>query len=165
MRWLTWTWPGVLALACAAATAVESGQPAPAFSAPALPAGGDVSLADYAGQVVYLDFWASWCAPCRQSLPWMEEQRREFADRGFEVIAINVDENPRDALKFLERVPVSYPVVADHRGQLANLYNVSEMPSSFLIDRQGVVRLVHRGFNKSDAARLRQQIATLVGED
>lgn len=147
-----------------AATATERGEPAPAFGAASLRNGDPVRLEDFRGKVVYLDFWASWCGPCRQSLPWMEQLRREFGAAGFEVLAVNVDETPADALRFLRRYPVTYPIVGDARGTVAALYDVQDMPSSYLIDRKGVVREVHRGFNRSDAARLRDAVATLVAE-
>jgi thiol-disulfide isomerase/thioredoxin len=146
------------------AAAVERGQPAPAFATASLGKTAAVRLEDYRGKVVYLDFWASWCGPCRLSLPWMEELRREFAPAGFEVIAVNVDEAPADGLRFLARHPVSYPVAGDAQGAIAALYDVSDMPSSYLIDRAGTVRLVHRGFNRDDAPRLREAVARLVAE-
>jgi len=145
-------------------SAVERGQPAPAFEGALLSDGAPARLADLRGKVVYLDFWASWCGPCRQSLPWMEKVRGEFAPAGFEVFAVNVDEDPADGLRFLRRYPVSFPVLGDARGAIAALYDVQDMPSSYLIDRRGAVRHVHRGFNRDDAARLRARIAQLVAE-
>ena len=147
-----------------AAHAVQTGQPAPSFTSNALAGSGSVSLAEYRGKVVYLDFWASWCGPCRLSLPWMETVRKEFGAQGFEVIAVNVDEHTSDAQAFIQRFGVSYPLAADAQGSVASLYDVQDMPSSYLIDRRGVVRTVHRGFNRVDAAALRAQIARLVKE-
>lgn len=148
----------------AGAAAVEPGQPAPAFTGAPLGAGTPLKLEDFRGRVVYLDFWASWCGPCRRSLPWMEQLRGEFGSAGFEVVAVNVDETPADALRFLRRFQVSYPIVGDARGAIAALYDVRDMPSSYLIDRDGVVREVHRGFSRSDARRLREAVAQLVAE-
>lgn len=155
-----------LALLAAApsADAVERGQPAPAFAGASLREGTALRLEDYRGKVVYLDFWASWCGPCRQSLPWMDALRGDYAAAGFEVIAINVDETPADALRFLERYPIRYPVVGDSAGTIAALYDVQDMPSSYLIDRRGVVRRVNRGFNRAEAGRLRLAVAALVKE-
>jgi peroxiredoxin len=146
------------------ADAVERGQPAPAFTGAPLRHGEPVRLEDYRGKVVYLDFWASWCGPCRQSLPWMEQLRHDFGEAGLAVIAVNVDENPADAMRFLRRFEVGYPVVGDARGAIAARYDVRDMPSSYLIDRSGVVREVHRGFNRKGAARLREAVARLVAE-
>jgi cytochrome c biogenesis protein CcmG, thiol:disulfide interchange protein DsbE len=154
----------VLLAVLPAAAAVDAGAPAPAFTGKPLAGGADLALADFRGKVVYLDFWASWCAPCGQSLPWMETLRREFAPAGFEVVAINVDETPDDGVKFLRRFKVSYPIVGDRGGDIAELYDVRDMPSSYLIDRRGVVRRVHRGFNKRVAAELRSAVAALVAE-
>lgn len=154
----------VLALLAAPALAAESGQPAPTFAASALVGGGPLRLEDYRGKVVYLDFWASWCAPCRQSLPWMETMRVEFAGAGFEVLAVNVDASPAAGVRFLQRFPVSYPVVGDSAGTIAALYDVQYMPSSYLIDRRGVVRQVHRGFDPQAGKQLRAEIAALLKE-
>jgi cytochrome c biogenesis protein CcmG, thiol:disulfide interchange protein DsbE len=146
-----------------AAGAVEPGAPAPAFSGKPLAGGEPIRLEALRGKVVYLDFWASWCGPCRLSLPWMEQLRRDFGASGLEVVAVNVDEAPADGIAFLKRFPVGYTVVGDAGGDIAELYDVRDMPSSYLIDRDGTVRLVHRGFNQRAAASLRRQIAEAVG--
>lgn len=146
------------------ATPTEPGEPAPAFQGLPLTGRAAIRLEDYRGKVVYLDFWASWCAPCRQSLPWMERMHREFGAAGLEIIAVNVDEKPADALRFLKRFPVGFPVVTDRHGEIAALYNVQDMPSSYLIDRRGVVREVQRGFGRGHTAHLRTTIATLLRE-
>ena len=147
-----------------AAAAVQPGQPAPAFEGTPLNGGMPIRLADYRGKVVYLDFWASWCGPCKLSLPWMEQLRKDFGQSGLEVIAVNVDEKPEDAAAFLSRFPVSYPVATDGGGAVATLYDVQDMPSSYLIDRRGVVRRVHGGFSRPDGERLREAVARLVKE-
>lgn len=147
----------------APATAAEA-QAAPVFQARTLVGGENISLSDFRGKVVYLDFWASWCPPCAASLPWMEALRVEFAAGGFEVLAVNVDEDPADGIRFLRRTPVSYPVLGDAEGDIAELYDVREMPSSYLIDRRGVLRRVHRGFNGRDAVVLRDAVSRLMAE-
>lgn len=152
-----------LLLAAPVAAAVDAGAPAPAFSAKPLAGGAPVTLEALRGKVVYLDFWASWCGPCRQSLPWMEQLRKDFGAAGLEVVAVNVDETPADGIAFLKRYPVGYTTVGDAGGDIAELYDVRDMPSSYLIDRDGTVRHVHRGFNTRAAAKLRQQVARLVG--
>jgi thiol-disulfide isomerase/thioredoxin len=145
--------------------AAGQGQPAPLFRADPLQGKEVIELERYRGKVVFLDFWASWCAPCRQSLPALERMRQEHAAAGFEVIAVNLDEVPQDGLDFLEKYPVTYPTVRDPQGKLARLYDVRTMPMSYLIDRKGVVRHVHQGFNKKDLPRLRAAVAKLVGEE
>jgi thiol-disulfide isomerase/thioredoxin len=144
--------------------AAGDGALAPPFSARPLAGGEALQLEEFRGKVVYLDFWASWCGPCRQSLPWMERLRRDLRPLGLEVIAVNVDEDPADAARFLKRYPVNFPVIGDARGAIAALYDVRDMPSSYLIDRKGVVRHVHRGFNRADAARLRARVEALLAE-
>jgi thiol-disulfide isomerase/thioredoxin len=161
-------WRIVLAagmLLCTAVQAAEVGEPAPAFSGEPLQSGAAVSLEQFRGKIVYLDFWASWCGPCRHSLPWLSQMRSDYAARGFEVIAVNVDEQPQDGLDFLKKYPVTYPTVRDAEGRIAHLYDVKTMPMSYLIDRQGVVRLVHQGFNKKDTPQLRAAVTQLLGEN
>lgn len=162
-------WPllCVLALlALPAGAAVQPGQAAPPLALPLLSAGSPevLALASLQGKVVYLDFWASWCGPCRISFPQLEQLRRELGPRGFEVLAVNVDEVEADALRFLAEVPVTYPVVRDGTGETPRSYGIPGMPTGFLIDRGGVVRLVHQGYRKSDGADLRAAIIDLLGE-
>ena len=140
------------------------GAPAPEVRLPRLPAGESASLSSLRGKVVYLDFWASWCGPCRTSFPQLEQLRNELGSRGFEVYAINVDEVEADALQFLSEVPVSYLVVRDGEGATPEAYGILGMPTGYLIDRQGVVRHVHQGFKKRDGAKLRTKIIELLGE-
>lgn len=115
-------------------------------------------IADYKGNLVYLDFWASWCGPCRQSLPIMNKIREQYAEYGFEVVAVNVDENLDDALGFLEQYPVSYPVLLDPEGKMPAMYDVQGMPTAYLIDRKGVIIYKHEGFKKSDEAKIEAMI-------
>jgi thiol-disulfide isomerase/thioredoxin len=147
------------------AVAAETGQPAPLFRGEPLQGKEAVELERYRGQVVYLDFWASWCGPCRQSLPALEQMRGEYGPAGFEVIAVNLDAAPQDGLDFLEKYPVTYPTVQDSAGNIARLYQVRTMPMSYLIDRRGMVRHVHQGFNKKDLPRLRAAVSELLGEE
>lgn len=140
------------------------GELAPEVQLPQLSGEGDVSLSSLRGKVVYLDFWASWCGPCRVSFPQLEQLRGDLGAQGFEVYAINVDEVEADAQRFLSEVPVSYPVVRDGTGATPQAYGILGMPTGYLIDRQGVVRKIHQGFRKSDGARLRAEIVDLLGE-
>jgi len=148
----------------ASAGAVQPGQPAPAFESAALTGGAPIRLADSLGKVVYLDFWASWCGPCRLSLPWMERLSQDYGARGLVVIAVNVDEKTADGRAFLQRFPVDFAVAVDPRGDVASLYDVQDMPSSYLIDRRGVVRAVHRGFNPQAARSVRDEALALLAE-
>lgn len=158
----------LLALFCSlplvAQGAAEEGQPAPAVDLPAVGGAAGASLESLRGKVVYVDFWASWCGPCRVSFPILEALRTEFGAQGFEVLAISVDERESDAIGFLEEVPVSYPVVLDPTGATPSAYGVRGMPTGYLVDRAGIVRDIHEGFRKSDAEKLRAKITTLLGE-
>lgn len=145
-----------------AAAALESGERAPSFSAPALVGSGKVSLADHLGRVVYLDFWASWCPPCLEAMPKLEELREEFSRQDFEVVAVNVDRDPRRAARLLEKYGVGYASASDPEGRLPERFGIATMPTSFLIDRRGVVRYVHEGFRRGDIPQLRRRIQDLV---
>ncbi|HVH17141.1 MAG TPA: TlpA disulfide reductase family protein [Myxococcota bacterium] len=151
----------VLALAVTA-DAVQSGQKSPAVAGARLDGQGQLSLAELKGKVVYLDFWASWCKPCALSLPALDAFRKEFPSKDFAVLAVNVDRDPALAKAFLSRRPVGYPSVFDAKGELPVRFGVETMPTSFLIDRDGVIRRVHRGFRKEDVPELRSAIQELI---
>ena len=146
----------------AQAIALGDGAKAPEFKAPSLDGGKSLSLASYRGKVVYLDFWASWCPPCLTSLPLLEELRKEFPGDQFQILAVNVDQDVAKARKFLERTGVGYPSATDPKGRLPEMFGIETMPTSFLIDRNGVIRYVHHGFRKGDVGPLRERIAQLV---
>jgi cytochrome c biogenesis protein CcmG, thiol:disulfide interchange protein DsbE len=144
----------------AAVGAAETGRPAPDFALPDA-AGKTVRLSDYRGkQPVYLDFWASWCVPCRQSFPWMNELSSRYPN--LKIVAVNLDERREDADKFLAAVPARFALAFDPKGGVARIYDLKGMPTSFLIDRQGVLRREHRGFRRDDGAALEQQLAEFL---
>lgn len=154
---------GLLLLICAVPmAAVEPGEPAPRFEAKAVDGKRSLSLDAYKGQVIYLDFWASWCGPCAAALPAIDSLQKEFAEDGFQVLAVNVDQDVRDAQRFLSRRPVGYPSVSDPKGLIPDRFDVETMPTSFLIDRNGVVQYVHKGFRRGDEDELRTRIESLV---
>jgi thiol-disulfide isomerase/thioredoxin len=156
---------GLLLLAAAPAVALEEGDKAPSFSARGLLGGDNVTLAAYRGKVVYLDFWASWCGPCAKALPELDKLRREFPEGSFQVLAINVDRDQDKAKKFLSQHPVGYPSAADPEGQLPKTFEIETMPTSFLIDANGVIRYVHRGFRAGDIDEIRERIRQLLEEN
>ena len=123
-----------------------------------------VSLESLKGKVVYVDFWASWCGPCKQSLPEFNKMYKKYKDQGFEIVAINLDSNPKDGQKFLNEFPVDYTVLYDGKGTVAEKFNVQAMPSSVLVDKKGVLRLNHKGFKVSDIKRLNTAIELLLAE-
>jgi len=144
---------------------VSVGDIAPEVELRQLPSNREIlSLHSLRGKVVYLDFWASWCGPCRLSFPQLDAIRNELGAEGFEVYAINVDEFEDDALRFLAERPVSYPVVRDATGNTPADWGVPGMPTGFLIDRKGVIRHIHIGFRKSDGAKLRAVVINLMRE-
>lgn len=148
-----------------ACTAAGLDEPAPAFNLPEIYSGDSQSLEQYRGKVVYLDFWASWCGPCRQSLPLLNKLRSELGEDRFEVIAINLDENPLDGKRFLEKYPVSYPVLTDNTGETPQKYQLSGMPTSYLIDQNGNLRGAHQGFRSGDIDKIRDSVNSLLSED
>ena len=107
-------------------------------------------LRDYIGAVVYVDFWASYCLPCRESFPLLSELRDRFNRQTFEVIAVSNDVDPRDAKRFTETYKVSFPVLSDPSGYVAKIYGVKALPMGFLIDEKGVIQKVHEGFQTED---------------
>lgn len=149
-----------------AALAVSPGQPAPPTAGPLLSGDGQLGLPELRGKVVLVDFFASWCGPCAQSLPVLEKLRQELQARypgRFEVLAVNVDTDPRDGRKFLRRHPVSYPAISDPNGTVADGWQLPGMPSSFVVDGNGVVVLRHEGYRPGDETLLRQSIESLLG--
>ena len=123
---------------------------------------GTLTLADLKGKVVYLDFWASWCPPCRKSFPWMNEMERRYSRQGLTVIAINLDKDHDLAAKFLNDVPADFTVAYDPQGTVAESYHVPGMPSSFIIDRNGRIQTIHIGFRDEDTADLEETLRSTL---
>lgn len=144
------------------ASATEIGQPAPAFTLPSLAQDKPTALKQFAGKVVYVDFWASWCAPCRVSFPELNKLHEKLKAQGFEVVAINLDEDKANAEKFLKEIPVNFTVLRDSTGEWADQFVVESMPTSFIIDKKGMVTHIHHGFTTADVAELEQKIKTLL---
>ena len=139
----------LLAAACSPAPAAAPGAPAPAFTLEGR--SGPVSLAAYKGKYVYLDFWASWCGPCKRSFPWMGELQKRYGPAGLQVVAINVDAARADAQRFLAENPADFIIAYDAEGAVAKQYAIKGMPSSVLIGPDGKVVHVHAGFNDETA--------------
>jgi peroxiredoxin len=145
-----------LAVAASPAWALQVGQQAPDFELAGRQ--GMVRLADFVGKTVYLDFWASWCGPCRLSFPWMNEMQTRHGAQGLQIVAINLDRKAADAAAFLARLPAGFLIAFDEAGKTPRSYGVSAMPSSFLIGPDGRVLAAHRGFEDADRAEREQQI-------
>jgi cytochrome c biogenesis protein CcmG/thiol:disulfide interchange protein DsbE len=116
------------------------------------------------GRVVYLDFWASWCGPCRQSFPWMETIKSTYEAQGLEIVAVNLDSDRADADRFLKQFHPNFELHFDPTGALAEQYKLQGMPASVLIDRHGVTRFKHVGFRPVDGAIYEAQLRELLAE-
>ena len=123
---------------------------------------GSVSLKQYRGKVIYLDFWASWCGPCRASFPWMNKMVSRYGSDGLVVIAINVDKNRALAEKFMHELKPRFTIAFDPDGSVAENYGVEVMPSAFLIDRNGTIRRQHRGFLRAKTHDAESEIVSLL---
>lgn len=124
----------------------------------------NIQLHDLKGKVVYLDFWASWCQPCKNSFPWMHDMKKNYADKGFEVLAINLDKERKLADQFLEQMNVNFMVAFDESGKTASEYKLKGMPSSYLIGRDGKIYASHIGFRDKDKSQLEDAIKTLLAK-
>jgi cytochrome c biogenesis protein CcmG, thiol:disulfide interchange protein DsbE len=159
-------WPARVAAAILAGTvlgaaAVAPGDPAPAFAL-ATAAGETVALDKLKGRVVYVDFWASWCGPCRHSFPWMNELQQKYGPAGFTVVGVNVDKRRPDAERFLQQTPATFTIVYDAAGKTPEAYGVKGMPSSYLVDASGKIVAVESGFRDEQKGELEARIRTLV---
>ena len=140
------------------ALSIDLGQPAPDFER-VDSKDQSVKLSNYLGKVVYLDFWASWCVPCRETFPGMNQLQEKYGKDGFEVVAVNIDTKKGDADRFLAQFPAHFTVLFDPKRGVAKTYALKGMPTAFLIDRAGNVVSTHLGFQKDRAGELEAQIA------
>ena len=148
------------AAADSAADAVAP-SPAPAFTLQATD-GRQVSLAQFKGDVVMINFWASWCGPCRQEMPLLDSIYRKYKDMGFELIGVNVEPDSKAANAWLKATPVTYPVLYDPQSKVSQLYQVQAMPTTVIIDRSGTVRFLHRGYLPGDENAYLNSIRSLI---
>ncbi|WP_293000725.1 TlpA disulfide reductase family protein [Nevskia sp.] len=145
------------------AQALDAGAVAPGFILPTRD-GVPVSLQSLRGHYVYVDFWASWCAPCRQSFPWMDQLQARHAARGLKVLAINIDTDAVAAHQFLDQAAPAFTVLFNGSAYTPGNYEVDTMPTAFLIDPAGKVVLVRRSFRRSEAEELARRIAVALGD-
>ena len=148
-------------LHAAPVSAVGVGDVAPAFALPTA-AGESVALDKLKGRVVYVDFWASWCGPCRRSFPWLNEMHQKYGARGFTVVGVNVDKRRPDAERFLQQTPATFTIVYDEAGKTPEAYAVKGMPSSYLIDTAGKVVAVESGFRDEQKPVFEERIRALL---
>lgn len=155
-------WAVVLLLPAWLSAKEVSGQ-APDFTLKSR-SGENVRLAEQRGQVVMINFWASWCGPCREEMPHLEAIYQEYMDYGFILLGVNVDEKSELAERFLAQVPVSFPVLFDPSSSVSQLYKIDAMPTTMLIDRDGNQRYLHRAYRPGFEDIYREQIKALVLE-
>ena len=150
-------------LLATSAYALRQGQRAPEINLRDL-SGNQVTMASLRGRVVLVDFWASWCAPCAEEMPVLERFQRTYGGRGFTVIGVSQDHTVDNVRTFVRQHPVSFPIVHDPAHAVAGRYRPPRMPSSYIVDRNGVVRHVHEGFRAADAATMEREIRALLGD-
>lgn len=131
---------------------------------PIVLADGQTSVRQLAGKVVYLDFWASWCGACLASFPFMERMQQDLGPKGLQIIAVNMDQKPADAQRFLSRHHVTFPVALGQNDACAKKFGVNAMPTTFIVDRRGTIRASHSSFRPSDGAALRAIVERLLTE-
>ncbi|NQZ23901.1 MAG: TlpA family protein disulfide reductase [Colwellia sp.] len=124
----------------------------------------DSLIASHKGKVIYLDFWASWCGPCRKSFPWMNDIQQQYQQQGLVVISVNVDNQKSLAEEFLNEIPANFTVFYDPKGKVARKFKLKGMPSSYLIDRSGKMVATHVGFSKSKSSHYEQEIKALLNQ-
>lgn len=154
----------ILLLATLQLTNKAKASTAPMFELPDIHTQEAFALDKYKGNVIYLDFWASWCGPCRKSLPLMNEVYHRLEDQGFVVIAVNLDENRELGLKFLKQHNIDYPILFDAEKVTPQKYKLEAMPSAYIIDRNGKIRVTHKGFKENELAKIEQTIQALLSE-
>lgn len=126
--------------------------------------GENIKLSELRGDVVMINFWASWCAPCRQEMPLLEEMHKKYSDLGFVLLGVNVEEDSSKAVELLRDVPVSFPILYDDKNDVTKLYKVVAMPSTVMVDRDGNMRYLHRGYLPGYETEYAKQIKELVRE-
>ena len=137
--------------------------PAPDFTLKSR-SGENIKLSELRGEVVMLNFWASWCAPCRQEMPLLEALYKKYSDLGFTILAVNVEEDSSKADILLKDIPVTFPVLFDNTNQVTKLYKVVAMPSTVIIDRDGNMRYLHRGYLPGYEEEYKKQVSELIRE-
>ena len=153
---------GIVAISAVASAAPESG-PAPNFQLSARD-GSQISLAGLQGDVVMINFWATWCGPCRQEMPHLEALHQRYSSLGFTLLGVNVEDDPKGAEAWLAETPVSFPILFDSQNDVTKLYDVIAMPSTVLVDRTGNIRYAHHGYKPGYEDDYQTQIRQLIRE-
>jgi len=145
------------------AAAAEEVKPAPDFTLKSL-GGKNLKLSEMAGSVVLVNFWASWCGPCREEMPLLNSLHNKYEPLGFTVLGVNVEEDVKGAEGFLKNFPVDFPVLLDSDNRVSEQYKVIAMPTTVVVDRDGNMRYLHQGYKSGDEAKYRQMVKKLVRE-
>ena len=146
-----------------AAQADQISGPAPSFTLESR-GGGTVSLEDFAGDVVMINFWATWCGPCRKEMPHLEALHQRYKDLGFTLLGINVEDDSKGVERFLKETPVSFDVLLDPANVVSGLYRVVAMPTTVIVDRSGQMRYIHHGYQSGYEHQYQAQIRELLRE-
>lgn len=156
-----------LAMALFAATSLASsgltGQPAPDFALRSA-SGENLRLSEYRGDVVMINFWATWCGPCRQEMPLLDELYARYNRVGFNLLGVNIDDDSSRAMDMVRELGVSFPVLFDDRKEVSRMYDVDAMPVTILVDREGNVRFVHQGYKPGYEEHYLDQVRALLRE-
>ena len=153
-----------LSLALPPAYALDEGAKMPEIGLADLSTGKPVTVASLAGKVVIVDFWATWCAPCKEEMPVLEKLYKKYGSKGLVVVGVSVDKDASNIKGFLKKLNVTFPVVHDANHQVSGRYQPPRMPSSYIVDRKGIVRFVHGGFRADDAPVFEKQVLQLLGK-
>ena len=153
----------LLALTTSLVSAETMKGPAPNFTLKSK-SGKNIKLSELRGEVVMLNFWASWCAPCRQEMPYLEAIYQKYKPLGFTLLGVNVEEDSSKAITLLKNIQVSFPILFDNENKVSALYDVAAMPSTVLIDRDGNMRFLHKGYKPGYEEEYRNQVRQLVRE-
>ena len=154
---------GMLGALGAQASSVKLSSEAPDFTLKSL-TGSNLRLEEYRGQVVLINFWASWCGPCRQEMPILDRLHQRYEDTGFAVLGVNVEGKVAPAKEIVDKTNVTFPVLIDEGQAVSELYDLEAMPSTVVVDRDGVVRYVHRGYKPGDEAKYVEVVKKLIRE-
>jgi len=166
---LSRTWLSIILLcsvslaAVGPANAAAGAGPAPNFTLKSL-TGKNMKLSEMAGNVVLINFWASWCGPCREEMPLLNALHKKYEPLGFTVLGVNVEEQVDNARGFLNDFPVDFPVLLDSNNQVSKMYNVIAMPTTVVVDRDGNMRFLHKGYKPGDEQKYRKMVKKLVRE-
>ena len=162
---ITWLWSVVLGV-CLVIPVADAGTVsgvAPNFTLKSM-SGKNLKLSEYRGQVVMINFWASWCAPCRQEMPLLEDLYKKYKSLGFTLLGVNVEEDSSTASTLLKSIKVSFPILFDNKNTVSRLYKVSAMPTTVIIDRDGNMRYLHHGYKPGYEEAYQQQVRELIRE-